>query len=160
MSRRRFLIGFRRRPRPTIEPPPPERPFRTDAWRGRGAARPEGVAPDPEDERRERLRFHVSVFLLVSLFLFGCLAAVFGERGLLDLRRSAQQLRTLELQTEREQRRVAGLRGHVQRLRDDPAALERIAREELGLTRPGEVVFLLPREKADPDDPDAPPASR
>lgn len=36
-----------------------------------------------------------------------------------------------------------GLRQELRLLADDPAALERAAREELGLVKPGEVVFRL-----------------
>ncbi len=32
----------------------------------------------------------------------------------------------------------------IRRLQEDPAALERVAREQLGLVRPGEVVIVLP----------------
>lgn len=37
----------------------------------------------------------------------------------------------------------ARLRREVDALRDDPRAIERAAREELGLVRPGEIVFSL-----------------
>jgi len=32
----------------------------------------------------------------------------------------------------------------VQALRSDPKAVERIAREEMGLARPGEMIFKIP----------------
>ena len=35
------------------------------------------------------------------------------------------------------------LRDQARRLREDPAAIEAVARRELGLIRPGEIVFLL-----------------
>ena len=36
------------------------------------------------------------------------------------------------------------LTGHVNRLQSDPNAIEHQAREELGYTRPGEVIYDLP----------------
>jgi cell division protein FtsB len=36
-------------------------------------------------------------------------------------------------------------------LRSDPRAIERLAREELGLTRPGETVFLIREETLTPE---------
>ena len=39
----------------------------------------------------------------------------------------------------------ARLTAEIAALRSDPAAIERIAREELGLARPGETVFLIRR---------------
>ena len=38
----------------------------------------------------------------------------------------------------------------ISALRSDPQAIERLAREELGLVRPGETVFLI-REELSPD---------
>ena len=38
-------------------------------------------------------------------------------------------------------REIEALRGRVSRLRDDPGAVERIARDNLGLVRQSEVVF-------------------
>jgi cell division protein FtsB len=40
-------------------------------------------------------------------------------------------------------RENAGLREEARRLAEDPAAIESIAREEMGLIRPGEVLFML-----------------
>jgi cell division protein FtsB len=37
----------------------------------------------------------------------------------------------------------ARLREMIGRLRDDPGTIEAIARRELGLVRPGEVLFIL-----------------
>jgi cell division protein FtsB len=36
------------------------------------------------------------------------------------------------------------LKGHVDRLQNDPNAIEHQAREELHYTRPGEVIYTLP----------------
>ena len=44
-------------------------------------------------------------------------------------------------------RENARLRDEARRLREDPTAIESLAREELGLVRPGEVVFILKEEK-------------
>lgn len=40
------------------------------------------------------------------------------------------------------------LREQVQRLRDDPLTLEREARLQLGLVRPGEVIYKFPPEES------------
>jgi cell division protein FtsB len=68
-------------------------------------------------------------------------ALVFGSRGLLHLR---------ALSTEQDElgRRIAlllhendQLRERIHRLRTDDRTLERLAREQLGFTRPGEVIY-------------------
>jgi len=77
-------------------------------------------------------------------------AAVFGENGVLHLRRLRTDIETLhrdvqalEVENERLSRAIA-------ELRSDPAAIERIAREDLGLVRPGERVLRFPRSAAPP----------
>jgi cell division protein FtsB len=57
----------------------------------------------------------------------------------------AQRERALELAREIEEIRAENLRlaAEIRALRSDPRAIERIAREQLGLARPGETVFLI-----------------
>ena len=51
-----------------------------------------GRALDAELERRRRLRRRVVPLLLGAVFLAGTAAALFGEYGYLDLRRSRREL--------------------------------------------------------------------
>jgi cell division protein FtsB len=44
-------------------------------------------------------------------------------------------------------REVTNLRADVKELRDDPAAVERIARDQLGLVRKSEIIVQFPRER-------------
>ena len=44
--------------------------------------------------------------------------------------------------------RIQILREHVRAVKNDPLTLERLAREELGMVRPGDVVIVLPEEEA------------
>lgn len=57
------------------------------------------------------------------------------QRELAELRANNEQLR----------RDVTQLRIEVRRLREDPAAVERIARDQLGMVRKDEVVFQFTR---------------
>lgn len=66
---------------------------------------------------------------------------IFGSRGLLHLR-------TLMAEDEELGRRIAlllheneQLRTRIHRLRTDDRTLERLAREQLGFTRPGEIIY-------------------
>jgi cell division protein FtsB len=62
--------------------------------------------------------------------------------------RDHQRAETRELQLESEiaatEARIAALKLRIERLQHDPATLDRVAREELGLVRPEEVVIVLP----------------
>ena len=81
------------------------------------------------------------------LLLFGLFGDDHGVRAMVQARRDAQNLaaRIDALRAEN-----ASLRQRVDALRKDPAAIESVARETLGLVRPGEILVTRP----------APPAAR
>ena len=102
--------------------------------------------PDPDAERHRRLRDRFLLLLLVLVFVSGTAAALFGERGYFDLRRTHLEEQDLQRQVNEQLDRVRELKSEVRDLNDDPTAIERIAREDLGYIREGEIHFLLPRE--------------
>ena len=71
--------------------------------------------------------------------------AVFGDRGVLQLWRLRTELETLHHDVATLEAENARLSHAIADLRDNPAVIERIAREELGLVRPGERVLRFPR---------------
>jgi cell division protein FtsB len=102
---------------------------------------------DPQAVRRKRLRNRVLVSSLYLVFGSGIIAALFGSGGLIDLIRLHGEMREVRGELARQQAVVSGLEERVRSLQDDPLARERIAREKLGLVKPGEVVFLLPKQE-------------
>ncbi len=66
-----------------------------------------------------------------------------GDRGLLAMLRARQEYDALSASIARQRAENARLREMARRLREDPAAIEEIARRELGLIKPGERVFIL-----------------
>jgi cell division protein FtsB len=77
-----------------------------------------------------------------SLFLFAMMAfTVWGDRGLLAMWHTQHDLERLVREIEIVEQKNATLAREVQRLRSDLVYIEKIAREELGLVRPGEIVF-------------------
>ena len=77
-----------------------------------------------------------------SLFLLAMMAfTVWGDRGLLAMWRTQHDLERLVREIELVDQKNATLVREVQRLRSDVGYIEKIAREELGLVRPGEIVF-------------------
>jgi cell division protein FtsB len=77
--------------------------------------------------------------------------ALFGEKGLLALSRTRQQQRTMAADVARAHAVNAQMREEIRRRTDDPAAIEELARRELGLIKPGEKLFIIR---------DVPPAGR
>jgi len=91
------------------------------------------------------------------VFIGGILAALIGRGGYFDLVRHRGQRQEARLQAAEQQARNEALRRAIDALERDPAAKERIAREQLGMADPGEIQFLLPRDDAKTPAPDAAP---
>ena len=96
------------------------------------------------------LRKKASTLFSVIAVIALVVGSLFGDRGILQLLRQRQRTEELarEIEHLREENRM--LAEQIQSLRRDPAAIERLAREELGLAQPGETVFVLkdaPREQ-------------
>ena len=103
-----------------------------------------------EDRRSEQRGLRRKAALLASVIAIIALVvgSLFGDRGILQL--MAQRQRALDLAREIEDIRAENLllAAEIHALRTDPRAIERIAREELGLARPGETVFLVKSDTA------------
>jgi cell division protein FtsB len=82
-------------------------------------------------------------FLLVFTAVVLLVDALVGERGLLATTRARWVSGELSLRVEllREQNRQ--LRESARRLREDRTTIESLAREELGLIRPGEILVVV-----------------
>src|SRR5271154_1332566 len=70
---------------------------------------------------------------------------IFGQNGLTAYQQKRQDAQSLDHQMHSLQKENEQLKGHVDRLQNDPNAIEHQAREELHYTRPGEVIYTLPR---------------
>jgi cell division protein FtsB len=68
---------------------------------------------------------------------------IVGDRGLLAMLRARHQYDELAESISRQKAENARLRDQARRLREDPSAIEEIARRELGLIKPGERVFIV-----------------
>ena len=81
---------------------------------------------------------------ILAVALIGAPVMIFAPEGLPRLRAVEKELSDVEEDNAALRREIDSLRGNVARLRDDPAAIERIARDNLGLVRQTEVVFQFP----------------
>lgn len=82
----------------------------------------------------------------VAIFLFIAFLGVAAWKGSRDLAKAQEREQLLETRIEETQERIDELRGRIDRLRTDPGTLERRAREDLGMVRPGDVIIELPPE--------------
>ena len=69
--------------------------------------------------------------------------ALVGDQGLIAMLRARRQYNELATAITRQRAENARLREQARRLREDPTAIEEIARRELGLIRPGEKLFIV-----------------
>ena len=96
--------------------------------------------PKPKRPGRNRRLIHVLLLFVASVIVVDGLV---GERGLLAILRARQEYDAMSAAIARQRAENARLRETARRLREDPSAIEEIARRELGLIRPGERVFIV-----------------
>jgi len=89
--------------------------------------------------RRRRIVQALLLFVAVVIVVNGLV----GDRGLLAMLRARQEYDAIAAAIARQQAENASLREEARRLREDPAAIEELARRQLGLIKPGEKVFIL-----------------
>jgi cell division protein FtsB len=82
---------------------------------------------------------------MLSLALVAVPVLILEPEGLPRLRSLNKELDQVETENDELRRDIGKLRVQVSELRDDPAAVERIARDELGMVRKSEVVFQFGR---------------
>lgn len=89
----------------------------------------------------------------IALIVFAVLAAatlllaVFNDHGLLAVHAQAQKLSSVQADVVKIQDENKQLNEEIHALHTDPTTIERLAREELRLVKPGEVVLVTPPEK-------------
>jgi len=79
-----------------------------------------------------------------ALLMLVLMHTLFGPYGYLSMRRSQHEIEQLREEIERLDRENAQLSGEIRALQTDPAAIEKVAREDMGLARPGEMIYRLP----------------
>jgi len=104
---------------------------------------------------KEFLRHNLAAIL--GLFLLAIFVHdLFGEHGFLAMRRMQKEVEKLGVEIRDLNDENQKLADQVQALKSDPKAIERIAREEMGLARPGELIFKLPPKSPPQQTPNPP----
>jgi cell division protein FtsB len=96
--------------------------------------------PAPAGPGRARRIVHILLLFIASIIVADTLV---GERGLLAMLRARKQYDELTFAVAHQRAENVRLREVARRLREDPAAIEEIARRDLGLIRPGEKLFIV-----------------
>lgn len=96
--------------------------------------------PVPKRSARGRRIVYILLLFVASVIVVDGLV---GDRGLIAMLRARREYDELASTIARQRAENAQLREDAGRLRDDPTAIEEIARRELGLIKPGEKVFII-----------------
>ena len=97
------------------------------------------LTPPLPRPRATRFWSHALVFAAAVLLA----NAVFGERGLMESVRARRAYAAAARELDAIRQANDRLRDEVRRLRSDPSAIEAVARRDLGLARPGEIVVTV-----------------
>ncbi len=85
---------------------------------------------------------------LLGLLLLALLVHdIFGAHGYLAMRRTQQEINKVKAGTQQLNKENLQLEDEVRELKSDPHKIEKIARDELGLARPGEVIIKIPQSQ-------------
>jgi len=87
------------------------------------------------------LRKKIIIVLAALLLIYFLASSILGEMGLIKYYRMKAQYNTLSAETATLKRDNAKLAKEVRALRSDAEYIEQIARDKLGLARPGEIVY-------------------
>ena len=88
------------------------------------------------------VRIALSVFGLLTIAML--LLAIFNDKGALAVNSRSLMLDAMNKENSAIEENNKKLQLENQALEENPASIEKIAREELGLVKPGEIILVLP----------------
>ena len=99
--------------------------------------------------QRDNAAFRRKVFLLgvACFFLAMAVTLIFGQKGVMDLHRQRGALAGLDSQLRMLTREKAALEAEIQELDKNPRAVEKEARKNLWLIKPGEKTVVIPKDQ-------------
>ena len=98
-----------------------------------------------ESRRSTQVTLKVVVLLASVLFVVFAISFVFSDRGLPELQHARTRVTALQANIAKLEAENARLRAEIESVKKSSYAIERIAREDLGMSKKGELVYMLPR---------------
>jgi cell division protein FtsB len=102
-------------------------------------------------DRAQRWWRPAGTAIAVLLALLLTWHVIHGQHGLSVWQQKRSEDRALQREIQELQQENAQMRQQVERLKSDPEAIEREAREKLHYAKPGEVIYTLPQTPAPAD---------
>lgn len=98
-----------------------------------------------ESRRATQVTLKAVVLLASVVFVVFAISFIFSDRGLPELQHSRTRVAELHANIAKAEAENARLRAEIDSVKKSSYAVERIAREDLGMARKGETVYMLPK---------------
>ena len=85
-----------------------------------------------------------AIFVMALLSLVMLMHEIFGRNGYMTLRREKKEYNTLQKQIQAVSEENQQLEQKIHALKNNPEAVEKQARDQLRMARPGEIIYTLP----------------
>jgi len=89
-----------------------------------------------------------AIFMMALLSLVMLMHEVFGKNGYLTLRHEKKEYTALQQQVQAVSEENQRLEQKIHTLKNNPEAVEKQARDQLHLAKPGEIIYMLPDRKS------------
>lgn len=99
-----------------------------------------------ESRRASNVTLKAVVLLASVLTVVFAISFVFSDRGLHELQHARTRVTKLRADIAKLEADNTRLRAEIDSVKRSSYAVERIAREDLGMSRKGEVVYMLPKK--------------
>ena len=99
-----------------------------------------------DSRRATQVTLKAVVLLSGVLTLVFMVSFFFSDRGIAELQHARHRVADLQTDIKKLQAENARLRGEIDSAKRSTWAVEKIAREDLGMSKRGEVVYMLPQK--------------
>jgi cell division protein FtsL len=114
------------------------------------------MAMELQDKARHALR-HYGPHLMGLFVVVLLVHNIFGAHGFLAMQRTRAEMEKTTIQLDKLDKENSQLEQEVRDLKSDPRLIEKIAREEIQLARPGEIIIRMPAQPQPPQSASATP---
>ncbi|HET7212322.1 MAG TPA: septum formation initiator family protein [Terriglobia bacterium] len=91
-----------------------------------------------------------AIFVMALLSFVMLMHEIFGRNGYMTLRSEKKQFTGLQKQIQTTSEENKKIEQKIQALKSNPEAVEKQARDQLHLARPGEIIYMLPDKTISP----------
>ena len=98
-----------------------------------------------DSRRTTHVTLRIVTLLSGALMFVFIISFFFSDRGIAELQQARKRVDTLHSDIHRLEAQNARLRGEIDSVKKSTYAVERIAREDLAMSKKGEVVYMLPK---------------